>query len=68
MMIEDCERCADPLDEAQNLTQKLIDAGIDECRKPLAAGEPGTCDFCGEESMRLIGGNCARCRDKYGLP
>ena len=68
MQFEEAERCADPLDEASNLTEKLIAASIASHRKPLAPGEPGECDRCGEESLRLVNGNCARCRDKYGLP
>jgi len=34
----------------------------------MAPGEPGECQGCGEESPRLVQGNCARCRDKYKLP
>lgn len=30
---------------------------------PVAAGEPGECSECGEDSPRLVGGRCARCRD-----
>jgi hypothetical protein len=34
----------------------------------IPKGEPGDCDLCGEWSARLVGGACARCRDKYKLP
>lgn len=34
-----------------------------EASKPLAAGEPGECEQCGEDSPRLVDGLCARCRD-----
>lgn len=32
------------------------------------AGVAGDCIRCGEPSERLIGGACARCRDRHGLP
>jgi hypothetical protein len=34
----------------------------------MPAGEPGDCDLCGEWTGRLVGGACARCRDRYRLP
>lgn len=33
----------------------------------IAKGEPGECEYCFEESKRLVGGACAPCRDKYKL-
>ena len=30
-------------------------------------GAKGLCDWCGEESLRLINNYCARCRDKHKL-
>lgn len=32
------------------------------------AGRAGGCDICGEWCGRLVGGACAPCRDKHGLP
>mgnify|MGYP000064796435 CR=1 FL=1 len=33
----------------------------------MAIGEPGECDYCGNDSLRLVNGACARCRDSRGL-
>lgn len=30
----------------------------------IAPGVSGECDQCGEDSPRLVGGCCARCRDR----
>lgn len=54
-----------------DLAQDVIDQELQECiaaaRKPLPPGEPGDCNMCGEESPRLVGGACARCRERYKL-
>lgn len=34
----------------------------------LPQGYAGDCELCGHWSGRLIDGNCAPCRDRYGLP
>ena len=34
----------------------------------IQPGQPGECDLCGEWAGRLIGGACAHCRDRHGLP
>lgn len=34
----------------------------------IPPGEPGDCELCGEWSGRLVGGVCARCRDRHKLP
>ena len=34
----------------------------------IPAGNSGECELCGAWSGRLVGGACAPCRDKYGLP
>ncbi len=34
----------------------------------IPEGTPGDCEHCGEESKRLVGGYCCRCRDKLKLP
>ena len=31
----------------------------------IPKGEPGECAQCGEDSLRLVEGFCAPCRDKY---
>lgn len=58
----------DIVDRANDYSQRMLDASIAACSKPLEAGEAGECDRCGEESKRLIRGACAPCRDKYRLP
>lgn len=58
-------------DFAAQLMQESTDAKVDDIRRAAAAippGEPGDCDLCGEWFGRLVGGACARCRDKHGLP
>lgn len=57
-------------DFAAEMTQKNLDAAVEEIRRKaqIAPGVPGECDKCGEDSPRLIGGVCARCRDEYKLP
>lgn len=61
----------DDADISQAKTEILEAADIAEVRRRAAAmpkGVPGECDLCGELSERLVGGNCARCRDKHKLP
>ncbi|MDP3939589.1 MAG: conjugal transfer protein TraR [Deltaproteobacteria bacterium] len=58
----------DDVDEATERNQRRIDEGIARARaRPLAAGYPGVCSLCGEESARLVLDACAPCRDKRGL-
>lgn len=58
-------------DFAAQLVQESTDAKVEEIRKQatqIPEGRPGDCDLCGEWFGRLVGGVCARCRDKHGLP
>lgn len=48
------------------LTDSTV-AGIRYAAANIPEGQPGECDLCGEPSLRLVKGNCARCRDKYRL-
>jgi len=58
----------DDIDMAQEREQKETDAAIAAIlKKPMAAGNPGECDFCGVYFSRLVGGACGGCRDKYKL-
>lgn len=62
---------ADEIDVTEERTSKLVEADVAEIRRKAAQipkGVPGHCDFCGEFSWRLVGGNCAPCRDKHKLP
>lgn len=57
----------DDIDRAQEREDIARAAAISQAAKELPAGEPGECDFCGEQSLRLVKRACARCRDEYGL-
>ena len=59
---------ADFADEAHELEEAHRAKALAQ-REPftLLKGRPGECELCGEHSMRLIDGACARCRDHYGL-
>lgn len=62
---------ADDADVAGNNREIQDEAALRKVREVAAKipdGEPGDCDMCGEWSGRLVGGCCAPCRDKYGLP
>ena len=59
---------ADDADRAGERIEAELDRNIAAARKPLAEGEPGECEWCGEWSGRLIGGACAPCRERYKLP
>lgn len=58
----------DEIDKAQEREEITRADAIREASKPLAVGEAGECDLCGERSGRIVGGACAPCRDKYRLP
>lgn len=56
---------ADDADRASALMQEDTEIRLELIKKQAAipAGKPGTCHECVEESPRLVGGMCARCRD-----
>ncbi len=62
---------SDTVDLANDNQDLVLNADVLQ-RRHLAAqipiGEPGECNKCGNESKRLVGGNCAPCRDRYKLP
>lgn len=62
---------ADIIDEAGDHIEREAAARQAAVRAQAAAtpmGEPGDCDLCGEWTVRLVGGACAPCRDRYKLP
>jgi len=62
---------ADEVDQANDRAQADTERSIATARAIAAnvpAGNEGDCDLCGEWSGRLVGGACARCRDKWRLP
>ena len=63
-MADDLDMTQERLEREQALRDKARPA--DPYEPP--AGVAGDCDLCGEWSGRLVGGACAPCRDKHGLP
>lgn len=61
---------SDELDATDERSQVMNDAAIQIIRNKakLDPGVEGECDKCGDHTIRLIGGYCAPCRDKYKLP
>ena len=61
----------DEVDRQLESDSILDEANLKAIRQRAAAipvGQPGECEYCGHESKRLVGGACAPCRDRYGLP
>jgi len=61
----------DEVDRQLERDSILDEANLKAIRQRAAAipvGQPGECECCGLESKRLVGGACAPCRDRYGLP
>jgi len=60
---------SDDVDKCNETSLIIEDAKIREIRRKacIDPGVPGECDRCGENSLRLIFGYCAPCRDKYKL-
>lgn len=55
---------ADEADRAQQQEEWHREAMIRSATSaPFIAGEPGECIRCGDDSPRLVGGQCAPCRD-----
>lgn len=62
---------ADEVDQANDRAEADTERAIATARAIAArvpVGNEGDCDICGEWSGRLVGGACARCRDKWRLP
>jgi len=58
---------ADEADIANDYAERwLKDALAANCPE-IPEGSPGECDWCGEDSLRLVNGYCARCRDENKL-
>lgn len=58
----------DEIDRADAEIERNLAEAIRQASCDLKPGTPGDCDMCGEWCGRLVGGACARCRDKYKLP
>jgi hypothetical protein len=64
------EKTTDWLDVAAAQTERERSVNVSAIRRAaeeIPDGEPGECERCGEGSLRLVFGACARCRDKYKL-
>ena len=62
---------ADLADVTDERTTALVEADVAQIRLKAQQMEPGVwgeCERCGEFSLRLVGGACAPCRDKFKLP
>ena len=55
---------ADEVDLATALADAQLARSIAAARVPVPDGEPGECESCFEDIKRLVGGRCARCRDR----
>ncbi len=54
---------SDPADQANDIIERVLSRQLAAATAPIAVGVPGECTNCGEDSPRLVGGRCARCRD-----
>jgi hypothetical protein len=57
---------SDEIDLANTNSDLLQDAKIKNLRAQAAAipaGEPGECNECGDQMLRLVNGVCAPCRE-----
>jgi len=62
-MADDADVAADDI---ETLNSKRL-AAISQAAANIPAGSPGVCDWCGEESGRLVKGACAPCRERFKL-
>ena len=54
---------ADVADMANDVAQAALDRNIRVASAPIAIGAPGECRVCGLDSLRLVMGRCAPCRE-----
>lgn len=54
---------ADQMDMAADINALHFDVSLRAARQPVPVGVPGECEQCGDDSLRLVGGRCAPCRD-----
>lgn len=58
----------DIIDFAWQLADEHAAAAIAAARVPIAPGQPGDCEDCGEYMPRLVDGQCGFCRDGRSPP
>lgn len=54
---------ADAADFANDVAQAALDRNIRAARADIAIGVAGQCAECGDDSLRLVTGRCAPCRE-----
>lgn len=54
---------SDIADYAAEITNEHVALSIARARVPIAAGQPGECEDCGEYMPRIVNGQCGFCRD-----
>lgn len=57
----------DPIDIASDRAELEREMAMRNTAKDIPPGVPGECEYCGDESPRLIKNACARCRDEFRL-
>jgi len=60
--------CCDDTDKSEEVIEAARRRNAAAKVAMMAKGKPGECKRCGEYFVRLIGGACGRCRDKFKLP
>lgn len=57
---------ADEIDVASEREEELRNSALRRQRSSavFAVGQPGECEECGEDHVRIVGGRCPRCRDR----
>ena len=58
----------DEADRAGPEVERHLAEALRNAAKPMPAGVPGDCEFCGEWFGRLVQGACVPCRTRYKLP
>lgn len=62
-MADEADIANDELEKRYDKAQRFFRAQAESIPK----GEAGECERCGEHSLRLVRGACARCRDRLKL-
>ncbi len=71
MEIEREPSSGDEADKASYFIESVIDDHVKAAMRlasEIPVGIAGTCDLCGNDYVRLVGGACGYCRDRYKLP
>lgn len=61
---------SDIADDSDKRIEDAVNDGVESASRAvreMPVGVAGECDFCGESFVRLVGGACGFCRDKFKL-